>query len=334
MNTARFRPLPGRSRPGFTLVELLAVIAIIGALVGLLLPAVQMARESGRRTACGNKLKQLGLALHNHHDAKQSLPYSTSMVNLWYGTAADKANVHVWTEFILPFIEEDQLYQRIDFKNAPWSTANYKLWSNRRLAWQECPSNPYVATMLLKDGKTNYQRWNVTDKSPGQCYAPCCGPQRTIWDQRAKDCPSSNSYCDVPHAKNSLDGAVEPQKNPGMFSQVSPWSCRFKDVVDGLSKTIMLCERNTDLDSSTGAVSDVMGCWTGLRINSPSRRDGISNPLNVNDATSNGGAGSYHPGGAQFCMGDGAVMFVTDDIEFVTYNYLGDRRDGQSITVP
>ncbi len=68
-------PPPSRGFDAFTLVELLVVVAIIGVLIGLLLPAVQAAREAGRRSACANNIKQLGIALHNYHDANKSLPY-------------------------------------------------------------------------------------------------------------------------------------------------------------------------------------------------------------------------------------------------------------------
>jgi prepilin-type N-terminal cleavage/methylation domain-containing protein len=70
-------------RRGFTLVELLTVVAIIGVIVGLLLPAVQFVRESGRRAACGNYLKQTGLALHAHHDARREFPLQPEQVGSW-----------------------------------------------------------------------------------------------------------------------------------------------------------------------------------------------------------------------------------------------------------
>src|SRR4029078_1421253 len=106
-------PIP-RSR-GFTLIELLVVIAIIGVLVALLLPAVQQARESARRTQCENNLKQIGLALHNYHDTFRVLPFGK-------GASYPGAPVYArwWHEAMtLPYIDQANLYNSIDFNYPP-----------------------------------------------------------------------------------------------------------------------------------------------------------------------------------------------------------------------
>src|ERR1700755_2229205 len=93
-----------KARGAFTLIELLVVIAIIAVLIALLVPAVQKVREAAARTQCVNNLKQVGLAMHNHHDAKKYLP-PLSNVN------TGGAYVHTWSTWILPFIEQDTLFK-------------------------------------------------------------------------------------------------------------------------------------------------------------------------------------------------------------------------------
>ena len=102
----RFQPhsdVVGPRRAGFTLVEMLVVIAIIGILVGLLLPAVQMAREAGRRIQCTNNLKQIGLAVHQFHDTQGYLP-----------TSRPRDAFLTWPVFLMPYIEQNTLYERFD----------------------------------------------------------------------------------------------------------------------------------------------------------------------------------------------------------------------------
>ena len=95
---------------GFTLIELMIVIAIIGILVAMLLPAIQAAREAARRTQCTNNLKQLGVGLHNYHDAHKVLPAAA------YCTSANTINhCHTWLESLLPFIEQQNWYEQINF---------------------------------------------------------------------------------------------------------------------------------------------------------------------------------------------------------------------------
>ena len=105
------------NRKAFTLVELLVVMAIIGLLVGLLLPAVQAARESARRSQCTNNLKQIGVGLHNFHDAKRYFPpgYIDGNTNPTSTPDNDLGPGWGWASYLLPYLEEDNVYSQINF---------------------------------------------------------------------------------------------------------------------------------------------------------------------------------------------------------------------------
>src|SRR4051794_16362735 len=113
-------------RQAFTLVELLVVIAIIGVLIAMLLPAIQAARETARRIQCANNLKQIGLALHNHHLAKRHFPPGYVAVLTYSDGATDTAPGWSWATSILPYIEEGPLYKTLSLSlpiEAPPNTA-------------------------------------------------------------------------------------------------------------------------------------------------------------------------------------------------------------------
>lgn len=126
-----------RTRTAFTLVELLVVIAIIGILVGLLLPAVQAAREAARKTSCKNNLRQIGIALHNYHDAQRCLP--TGCIE-WRGFGAPAHfRQFAWSAFLLPFLEQQNLHRNIDF-NVPFDDPANADAASTRLPVYECPT--------------------------------------------------------------------------------------------------------------------------------------------------------------------------------------------------
>ena len=148
-----------RRRNAFTLVELLVVIAIIGTLVGLLLPAVQAARESARRSSCTNNIKQLALALHNVHDAKGKLPFASNVCDTRYaGTWTPQNSTYpyrTWNVDIMPFIEMGTLYNQLDLKqDLQTFAANRAALQGKRMPAQECPSNPHATRLQMANKDT------------------------------------------------------------------------------------------------------------------------------------------------------------------------------------
>lgn len=162
--------------------------------------------------------------------------------------------------------------------------------------------------------------------SPVSCYGPCNGPQSC--DGPGLDCAAgANSYCTV---ANSDWSQAADDRNPGMFGGRNSFQCEFRMVSDGLSNTIMLSEHMGDLLNWGGVFSgNFQGVPTIMRINSPQIQK-----TNSGAYRNNLGAGSYHPGGATFCMGDASVQFLNNDIAFDVYNYLGGKSDGQPAKVP
>ncbi|HWL07598.1 MAG TPA: DUF1559 domain-containing protein, partial [Planctomicrobium sp.] len=247
-----------RSRSAFTLIELLVVIAVIAILVALLLPAVQQAREAARRTQCKNNLKQIGLALHNYHDAHGVFPINTTSSKP-EGTGCGNG-FYSWLALILPQMEQSNLYNSINFnigmmdQCGQWNEEDFGItipeWGyngkigissahpNARAAATVvssflCPSDPYIAENLL----------GSAGPAPGS-YTANAG-----WPKDTTGLATDNEFASV-QQENGFLGTVNP-------FQPSSWQnpkVSIRDFTDGLSNTLAVTERS--IYSLSNPISD------------------------------------------------------------------------------
>jgi len=314
-------------RTGFTLVELLVVIAIIGTLVGLLLPAVQSARESARRSTCANNVKQIGLALHNYHDANKGLPpsYYDNVPQTNSSVAAADNVVMGWSALILPFAESSDLYD--SFLQAT---------SNLTLNWHTTPAAATVAQNNVK------------------MYL-CPSNSNTLGSRGGFGRTNYGPNCGAGPWQNPLH-AIPRWENGGVFNVDDKRTSRnFKGITDGLSKTFMVMERSSTRDvgkTNCGGVPCQFrgGIWAGPIITGQGTWNSGVNPSDVETYTSadtvlinrsrvNWGqdwtvGGPHPPGGMQVGMADASVRWVEETIADLTLERLRNARDNLSFNAP
>jgi len=320
-------------RHGFTLVELLVVITIIGILISLLLPAVQSAREAARGVQCLNNLKQLALAMHNYHLANGILPAGGYCPRSGSG-CPHIAGCHGWLESLLPYIEQQAVYDRLDFKVPIFEGPNPGVLNGLVLPGLMCPSDSdaglFENDRINCGGECVYLPGQHGTYSLGQSYGPSGGPLNM-------------NGCAVPpwpDSRNcqSTNGGSMAYGAPGMFAG-GPRAYRFDDCRDGLSNTLLAGER---LPGVWGHAYYFNSHMNALTTNMPPNYHKVVGPTVCPDPVlpcSRGGPDcsgfqSRHPGGVHAALADGSVRFVSETIDYRTWVFLGDRADGEIAALP
>lgn len=324
----RHGKLVGRET-AFTLVELLVVVTIIAILIAILLPAVQQAREAGRRVCCVNHLKQIGLAVHSYHDIYEQLP-GGSKYN-WSGLPL--AGSPTWAVSLFPYLEQQSLYDAMDLNRLMSETPNQDL-AATVLPIFACPTDPQSSRPILsgrsdsgssKDPVTNKTLSPV--KSMGLWYPACMGPTSpSLCPFCPNGTPSSSNWC----CQGNEFGTSNPVNNAvGMFGRY-PVGFRFEGVADGLTNTIMAGET---------LPGDCI--WNGVfMVNFPLASTSIPPNTFLSDNGARGlwykvsGYKSLHPGGLNVLMGDGGVHFLKSTISFQLYCNLGTRAGNEAVPTP
>jgi prepilin-type N-terminal cleavage/methylation domain-containing protein len=304
----------------FTLIELLVVIAIIAVLIALLLPAVQQAREAARRSQCKNNLKQLGLALFNYEETHRCFPL---------GSYAPHTSVPNWRAHLLPYLDQASLYNQLNFKGGLFLGNNLtngnQILSGLSLAVYLCPSSTLSA---VSGGQNNTQNTLM------HMYVGISGAYP---DPAGRVVGSPSNY-----------GGFYTNNGPLLHNQLTHQS----DLSSDGGSNIMMIGEQSGRVGTADIRSAYYGGWTGTTFSGqvsasvPNSSDSWSTGLTsiqyqINSKTAPSGAdnpwdpntilNSYHTGGIHAAMGDGAVRFISENIDMLTLRRLATRDDGQLI---
>ncbi len=345
------------SLSGFTLVELLVVIAIIGVLVALLLPAVQAAREAARRAQCKNNLKQIGLALQNIHSSEGALPQG-----VYTDPADDKSPGLSWMTRLLPFIEEQNKFDRIAAHKPP----------NASSAWEFYAPFLYANSLgsVIPSSDVPVPGFNCPSSDlplfvpNGVAKTVAIGLATTSY-KGSKGVGRSGVFVRVDPddigrvRKYILNDGEAP--DPVFVEQPGYARLKFKNISDGLSNTIAAGESSYAIQYASGASAQRWPIWIGTpggdwdetilyktefslncefggskafwEFSEPpvqaakQQLTGYKDDRNSSDV--NDCAYGWHPGGVICVFVDGSVHFLNEDLDHRTHMYLGNPSDGQ-----
>ncbi len=302
---------------GFTLIELLVVIAIIGVLVGLLLPAVQQAREAARRMTCVNNLKQTGLAMHGYYDSNRQLPsgYISPGTSAADPSASETVKGYAWGFVLLPYMEQSSLFDSIDQTGEAVGTSNEAKAAEANLGGYRCPTDTAPVSFSVNNGSGTV------------------------------DLPTSN-YVAVLGWNNVT---TEAGQGNGVFFRNS--DIQFRDIRDGLSTTICVGERKHIHDffdqgpyaaNSTwyaavpGVLRDAGMTMMPMMKEGPGSlvlghvgQSGMMSGKTPNHTNHIVHFSSSHFGGIAFLLCDGSTHIIRDNIDYQLFKAIGTRAGGE-----
>lgn len=329
----RSQPKPSR---GFTLVELLVVVAIIGILVALLLPAVQAAREAARRSQCSNNLKNITLACLNYESASRALPPAST------NSPAPIVNSLGWQVYILPYIEEASVAADI-WSNYAEDAEQLELANSLALPMYRCPSDPEIET--VRGRKYDYMRVmsyaGVLGSYASRSNVTECGRRDACVGEDAGNFGVVNrdgllSVAKATPLRRATDGLSKTALVGERWYQLRTWTFGSyyqnnagTSLKEPLPVTAVSSAKNFDRRSPINANLDQTGYYERhLDGDRPALPAGAEQTMKYNNLP----FGSFHSGGSHFALGDGSVRFTTDDLDEAVYLALGSRDGGEVVS--
>ncbi|MBN2295281.1 MAG: DUF1559 domain-containing protein [Pirellulales bacterium] len=308
---------------GFTLVELLVVIAIIGILIALLLPAVQAAREAARRMQCSNNLKQIGLGVHNFHDARNAIPPA-------YLTGVGHAT---WMVLILDYLEQSTLY------DSEYTSRSY-YWVPEDAVQNECPiylcpSHRSAPALSVQEHPTRANKFGNRHGAVSDYVMNAGDGNASLWGLDYNGISRATHTHDSSLYTGTLTGNDPDWEYTGWKS----FTC-FRDVTDGLSHTLLAGEKHVPPGGEGHYKYGDNSFYNDDWSRTCGRPAGPAYPLalspddpSIADNMRTYHFGSYHSGGiCNFVMADGSVMGLSPVMDTEVLGYLANRHDGASIS--
>jgi prepilin-type N-terminal cleavage/methylation domain-containing protein/prepilin-type processing-associated H-X9-DG protein len=323
-----------RQRTGFTLIELLVVIAIIAVLIALLLPAVQAARAAARRAQCVNNLKQIGLAMHNYHDALGCFPMSMGMDSPGFGYPEPVS--YSGLSMLLPFMEQTVVFNSLNYSIIRLDPGNNTAMATA-VSTFVCPSDP--------------QNGNLPPGQAGETYHPNSGNNIQYvsgasdpWGFNTSLPPFNGVF--YPVSNTRIADITDGTSNTAGFSEMGLgdmsnaiatektdqfWTQTWPSTTDlAISQCQAFPASNLSYQGlSTDGVPWIEGSTSAMynHVNVPNKRSCIFPPGRIMNT-----ANSYHPGGVNVALCDGSVRFVKETISLLTWRALGSRNGGEVIS--